>query len=882
MLKAGEEPVPGYRLEAFLGRGKFGEVWRARTPGGAKAALKFLDLSAQSGWKEFRAIQRVKAIRHANLMPITSLWVLDTEGNVLDDSVIDSFAANDNTESLQASYRESDERDTVDSPAAGDTVPRQLIVATLLGDRNLLELLRQYQERGESGIPADELLDFMDQAAKGIDYLNHRKHDLGSGPVSIQHCDIKPDNIMVVGDSILVCDFGLARVLGDGRSAVTATNMVGSVAYMSPECAARKPSRGSDQYSLAVSYVELRTGRLPFASETMADVMLAIQTNRLHLDDLSPAEQKVIRRATSADPDDRYPTASAMVDDLRRAVRGEPAHTGHRPSRSLLPIFLATVAGAGVVAAVLLATRPTPPPPIPRNGDTTPPPQTGDANDRAENQQETPIQTFSYTVQTEPASAGVTVTIDGQSHVTDADGTVLFSHDEQQPVTIQIAGDDDYEPFSTQLVMAADHRIVARRQRTPTRLVRDADELIAAGSISDARELLAQAFDKAPELASPLVGNKLLDIGATLSTSDISPNRRSLVVTTNQGRLVVCDLQEPQREHVVFELAGMPEQIALGNDVAMVSYFPDRGTPNPNAPHAEVAVIRSYADSATSRRGEIEVPAELAPPLAITGDEQFAAIGVRHDGQNRLMVLSLTTESSQRRRMLPGETGMISRVLVDPSGTWAVTFDFDELVQLWELTGDSAPKTLASNACSALVYLPARHAFAFGIESDDTTGTFYQLVIHPLRNEPAVRLTGHTDDEFSRLVTDSDNRWLVACSASGDILGWDLHETDTTPVQLPREISASDPIVVLPNGQLVTTSQLDRTMELWDLRANDLNTTIRLQRPSAATTGRLLNIEMLDATTMIATFSDGISVTWDLDRATLYREVLETLPKRLN
>ena len=47
MLQEGDQPVPGYRLDSFLGRGQFGEVWRATSPGGAQVALKFLDLRDQ-------------------------------------------------------------------------------------------------------------------------------------------------------------------------------------------------------------------------------------------------------------------------------------------------------------------------------------------------------------------------------------------------------------------------------------------------------------------------------------------------------------------------------------------------------------------------------------------------------------------------------------------------------------------------------------------------------------------------------------------------------------------------------------------------------------------------------------------------------------------
>ena len=80
----GEEPVPGYKLIQPLGRGGFGEVWKANGPGGIPVALKIIGLTGKQGFKELRAIQRVKLIRHPNLVPITAFWLKDRAGNVLD------------------------------------------------------------------------------------------------------------------------------------------------------------------------------------------------------------------------------------------------------------------------------------------------------------------------------------------------------------------------------------------------------------------------------------------------------------------------------------------------------------------------------------------------------------------------------------------------------------------------------------------------------------------------------------------------------------------------------------------------------------------------------------------------------------------------------
>src|SRR5262249_4460237 len=195
----------------------------------------------------------------------------------------------------------------------------EFIIAMGLGDRNLLERLRDCQKQGEQGIPPVELLNYMEDSAKAIDYLNQPTHDLGSGPVAIQHCDIKPQNILLVGGAVQVCDFGLARVLQDVR----VSSAVGSAAYMAPEVLRDgAPSSTTDQYSLAISYIELRTGSLPFDSHGPASIIQAHLMGQLNLSRLSPEEQQVIRRATALDPAKRYPTTLDMVRALRRALEG--------------------------------------------------------------------------------------------------------------------------------------------------------------------------------------------------------------------------------------------------------------------------------------------------------------------------------------------------------------------------------------------------------------------------------------------------------------------------------------------------------------------------------------------------------------------------------
>lgn len=345
----GEEPVPGsgYRLTEFLGRGGFGEVWKAVGPGGTEVAVKMIPLGGMEGRKEFRALQLVKRIRHPNLVPTIAFWVRDADGTTLDDAVVSQL-------DLRApATDENGCRATLTVPPAAGSQPVELIIVMGLGDVSLYDRLQQCRAAGEQGLPAEELLHYMDGAAAAIDYLNRPIHDLGSGPVAIQHCDIKPHNIMIVGEAVQVCDFGLARAIGSVRMT---TAMAATIAYAAPECLQTgKPSAASDQYSLAMTYHELRTGQLPYQDTTYGGVMSAVMQGQLDLSAVPQAEQAVLRRATSLDPASRFPSASEMVRCLRAACEGrsEVLASAAAPRRSVPGRVLATAVLLAVAVAAL-------------------------------------------------------------------------------------------------------------------------------------------------------------------------------------------------------------------------------------------------------------------------------------------------------------------------------------------------------------------------------------------------------------------------------------------------------------------------------------------------------------------------------------------------
>jgi serine/threonine protein kinase len=294
--KPGSEPVAGYKVTVCLGSGGFGEVWKGIGPGGTEVAIKIIDLTGQQGVQEFKSLGLVKKCVHPNLVPIHAFWLKDEDGNVVsDDSAELSSGADIQTTSQFVK-------------------PVELIIVMGLGKKCLNKRLQEVRDDGLPGIPCVELLDYMDAAARGIDYLNTQ--------VGIVHGDIKPHNILVVGDAAAVCDFGLARAVESLRKTSMAPM---TVAYAAPESFRGKPTVKSDQYSLAITYIELRTGRMPFDEGLSPfDLMNTHVTGQLNLDRLPPYEREVIRRATALNPDDRWNNNRDFARALTKAFEADP------------------------------------------------------------------------------------------------------------------------------------------------------------------------------------------------------------------------------------------------------------------------------------------------------------------------------------------------------------------------------------------------------------------------------------------------------------------------------------------------------------------------------------------------------------------------------
>jgi serine/threonine protein kinase len=338
-LEINAEPLPGYRLLERLGGGGFGEVWKCEAPGGLHKAIKFVYGSLDSG--------------HSNTGQDTGMMpVVEGEEN---------FGLGDNDEEgrqARQEYKALERVKRVRHPyilnlERYDIIDGQLIIVMELADRNLWDRFKECRSQGLAGIPREELLGYLEEAAEALDLMN--------GEYQLQHLDIKPQNLFLVHNHIKVADFGLVKFLEGMETKVT-----GGITpvYAAPETFDGVVSRHCDQYSLAIVYQELLTGQRPFPGTNIRQLILQHIQGQPDVSALSPGERAIILRSLAKNPNERFPTCREVLRLLRQSTRsaGNPLSVtptpGQRPRQDSQPTTPNSDPGVHTPAATALLRRP--------------------------------------------------------------------------------------------------------------------------------------------------------------------------------------------------------------------------------------------------------------------------------------------------------------------------------------------------------------------------------------------------------------------------------------------------------------------------------------------------------------------------------------------
>jgi serine/threonine protein kinase len=316
--------IAGYRIEARLGRGGMGEVYRAvQLSLGRRVALKVLapKLAADDVFRRrFLRESRIAAsIDHPSIIPI---YETGEDGGLL------------------------------------------YIAMRYVDGMDLSTLLRR-----EGRLEPARALAIMAQVASALDAAHAR---------GLVHRDVKPANILLAagpagGDGhCYLCDFGIIKEVNaqQAQSALTATDQfVGTIPYVAPEQIEGRDLDGrADVYSLGCVLFHCLTGSVPF--ERMNDIEVVFAHLREPPPSLSrrapglpTAMDAVVARAMAKSSDDRWPTCSALVSAMQAEVRSTSPASAISADAETRSMHLPPVA----------ITTPPPPPPAAASPSAAPP-----------------------------------------------------------------------------------------------------------------------------------------------------------------------------------------------------------------------------------------------------------------------------------------------------------------------------------------------------------------------------------------------------------------------------------------------------------------------------------------------------------------------------
>ncbi|MCC0097053.1 protein kinase [Streptomyces flavotricini] len=306
-----------YQLRDLLGAGGMASVYLAYDSAlDRQVAIKTLhsDLGREQSFRERfrREAQAVAKLSHTNIVS-----VFDTgEGEV-----------------------------TFSGPGAGDAAVMPYIVMEYVEGQPLGSVLeadiRQY-----GAMPADKALKVTADVLAALEV----SHEMG-----LVHRDIKPGNVMMTKRGLVkVMDFGIARAMQSGVTSMTQTGMVvGTPQYLSPEQAlGRGVDARSDLYSVGIMLFQLLTGRIPFDADSPLAIAYAhVQEEPVAPSSINrsvtPAMDALVARALKKNPNERFPTAAAMRDEVARVMSA-----GHAGAPAIVPGAHTGSSGAGVGSAV--------------------------------------------------------------------------------------------------------------------------------------------------------------------------------------------------------------------------------------------------------------------------------------------------------------------------------------------------------------------------------------------------------------------------------------------------------------------------------------------------------------------------------------------------
>jgi len=211
-------------------------------------------------------------------------------------------------------------KNIVQTIEVGSENARHYMVMEYLEGRSLHRIVKRFQQR-RGGLPVGAHLRVIAESLLGLQYA-HELRDFDGEPLGIVHRDVSPLNVLVTFDGqAKLVDFGIAKSADSSQETKTGV-LKGRVAYMAPEQAwGSSVDRRADLYSVGVMLWEAAAGRRLWPGMNDVEILARLLKEEAPtLRSVRPEAPEdltaICARAMAKRPEDRYPSASALLDDL--------------------------------------------------------------------------------------------------------------------------------------------------------------------------------------------------------------------------------------------------------------------------------------------------------------------------------------------------------------------------------------------------------------------------------------------------------------------------------------------------------------------------------------------------------------------------------------
>ncbi len=223
----------------------------------------------------------------------------------------------------------------------GSEGQRRFLAMEYLEGQSFQRILRRARRLGEP-VSLGAQLRVLVEVLSALEYA-HSLTGLDGSALGLVHRDVNPHNVLVTYEGhIKLIDFGIAKA-GDAEIETQGGVLKGKTTYMAPEQAACEPvDRRADVFAVGLMLWEAVVGRRPWEGHGDVAILRSLFSGIVpQLEDAcsaaDPELSAIVRRATSANVQERYPTALAMRDDLEQYMAAhESAPTGTRDLGTLV------------------------------------------------------------------------------------------------------------------------------------------------------------------------------------------------------------------------------------------------------------------------------------------------------------------------------------------------------------------------------------------------------------------------------------------------------------------------------------------------------------------------------------------------------------------